>query len=169
MRTRPQDPKTTGQSEKLPNSRNCFACGVENPIGLKLVFHATSPESIECRYTAPEHFQGFPGVLHGGITATILDEVIGRVFMIDDPNRLMYTARLTTRYRKHIPVGQPLRIVGTKVRDRGRMAEAKAELYGPDGDLLAEAEGLLADAGFALKPDDLEALGWRVYADEELS
>lgn len=151
---------------KLPNSRACFACGVENPVGLNLSFYVIGPDSIECCFIAPDHFQGFPGVLHGGITATILDEVVGRVFMIDDPNRLMYTARLTTRYRKHVPVGQELRVVGTRLKDRGRMGEAKAEMYGPDGELLAEAEGLLADAGFAVRPEELETLGWRVYPDE---
>lgn len=153
---------------RLPNSRSCFACGVENAIGLNLVFTIVGPDSIECHFQAPEHFQGYPGVLHGGITATILDELVSRVYMIDEPNRLMYTARLTTRYRKHVPIGQPLRGVGIKVRDRGRMAEARAELYGPEGDLLAEAEALLADAGFTHKPDALEALGWRVLTDEEL-
>lgn len=151
---------------KLPNSRSCFACGVENPIGLNLTFHVTGPDTIECEFTAPPEYQGFPGVLHGGITATILDELVSRTYMIDDPNRLMYTARLTTRFRKHVPIGLLLRGVGTKVKDRGRMAEARAQLFGPDGDLLAEAEGLLADTGMALKQDELDALGWKVYPDE---
>ncbi|TAK12021.1 MAG: PaaI family thioesterase [Anaerolineae bacterium] len=151
---------------KLPNSRSCFACGAENSIGLNLTFHVTGPDTIECVFTALPEYQGFPGVLHGGITATILDELVSRTYMIDDPNRLMYTARLTTRFRKHVPIGQPLRGVGTKVKDRGRMAEARAQLFGPDGDLLAEAEGLLADIGMALKQDELDALGWKVYPDE---
>ncbi len=151
---------------KLPNSRACFACGVENPVGLKLAFYVVGPDLIECRFTAPEQFQGFPGVVHGGITATILDEAVSRAFMIDDPNRLMYTARLTTRYRKHVPIGAELRIVGIRLKDRGRMGEARAELFGPDGELLAEAEALLADAGLAKDSMELDKLGWQVYEDE---
>ena len=152
--------------EKLPNSRNCFACGLENPIGLKLTMYADLDSGgVTCDYTIPKIYEGFPGMAHGGIVATLLDEVISRVYMVGDHNRFMYTAKLTTRLRKHVPVEQPLHMVGAFIKDRGRKAEAEAKIFGPDGDLLAEGEALLV----ALPPEeiaeDLQELGWRVYPD----
>lgn len=152
--------------EKLPNSKNCFACGMENPIGLKLEMYADPVNGgVVCDYTIPKIYEGYPGVAHGGVVATILDEVISRVYMVDDHNRFMYTAKLSTRFRKHVPVKQPLHMTGQWIKDRGRVAEAKAAIFGPDGELLAEAEALL----IALPPEDialdLQELGWRVYPD----
>lgn len=155
---------------KLPNSRQCFVCGLENPIGLKLTFYKDGPDSVVCSYTVADQYQGYPGIVHGGIVTSILDEAVGRVFMIDDPNRFMYTARLTTRFRQHVPTNQPLKIIGQILKDRGRMAESKAQLFGPDGDLLAEAEALLvALPDDFVETSDMDALGWRVYPDEELT
>jgi acyl-coenzyme A thioesterase PaaI-like protein len=153
--------------EKLPNSKNCFACGMENPFGLKLAIYADHENGgVVCDYTVPKQFEGYPGIAHGGIVASLLDEVVSRVYMAGDHNRFMYTAKLTTRFRKHVPIEQPLHMTGAFIKDRGRTAEAKAFLYGPDGELLADAEALL----IALPADDrnavdLEELGWRVYPD----
>lgn len=157
-------------ANKLPNSKNCFACGMENPIGLKLQMYA-DPQTeggVVCEYTVPRVYEGYPGIVHGGVISTIMDEAVSRVFMLQDHNRFMYTARLTTKYRKHVPVEQPLRITGIVVKDRGRVAEARAAIYDASGELLAEGEALMV----ALPAEDLngvslDELGWRVYADTE--
>ena len=123
----------------------CFICGLENPVGLKLRIYEVEPGVIESEYTAPEHFQGYPGVLHGGIVATILDEISGRSHMgpVDHP-RFMFTAKLEVKYRRNVPTGKPLRIVGKAGRDRGRSAEAWSGIYdAASGELLAEANTLL--------------------------
>ena len=152
--------------DKLPNSKNCFACGLENPIGLKLTFYAQEDGSVEGHYTVPRQYEGYPGIAHGGIIASILDEAVSRVFMVADHNRFMYTGRLTTRLRRHVPVEQPLRIIAHAIRDRGRTAEARASIFGPDGELLAEAEALLvALPSEELGAADLQELGWKVYPD----
>ncbi len=150
------------------NSRFCFVCGMENPKGLHLKFYELSPGEVSAVYTVPEHFQGYPGVVHGGVVAAMLDEICGRAHMGGDPPRFMYTARLEVRYRQNVPVGVPLRLVGRAGKSRSRVATATGELYGPDGALLAEAEALLVNV-----PDevvgsvDLDALGWRVYEEAE--
>lgn len=155
---------------KLPNSKNCFACGMQNPIGLKLQMYADpdTPGGVVCYYTVPQVYEGYPGIVHGGVISTILDEAVSRAFMLADHNRFMYTARLTTKFRKHVPIGQPLRITGVAVKDRGRIAEARGAIYAADGELLAEGEALMV----ALPPEDLtdvnlDELGWRVYPDGE--
>ena len=152
-----------------PNSRMCFVCGLENPVGLRLRIYRTSPGEIEATFTAPAHFQGYPGVLHGGITASILDEICGRVHMGDDPlsPRFVYTAKLEVKYRRNVPVGVPLRVVGRAAKSKGRLAEGWAGIYDePSGELLAEGRAILIDVPRdSLDFSTLDELGWRVYPE----
>ena len=142
MQTRPN--KIIGQLQ--PNSRHCFVCGLENPVGLKLRIYQTEPGVIETMFTAPDHFQGYPGVLHGGIVASILDEISGRAHM-GDPSapKFMFTAKIEVKYRKNVPIGMPLKIIGKAGRSRGKMAEGWAGIYDEEGTLLAEATTLLVN------------------------
>ncbi len=151
---------------KQPNSRHCFVCGVENPYGLHLEFYETAPGEVTVEYVTPEHFQSYPGVVHGGIVASLVDEVLGRVHMGSDPEntRFMYTAKLTVQYRKNVPIGIPIKIVGRAGSSKSRTAKSTAEIYGPDGEILAEAEAILVDVpDEKLEAVDKDALGWKVY------
>ncbi|MBE0697563.1 MAG: PaaI family thioesterase [Anaerolineaceae bacterium] len=151
------------------NSKMCFICGLENPVGLKLRIYEVEPGVIESTYTAPAHFQGYPGVLHGGIVATILDEISGRAHMGPSENpRFMFTAKLEVKYRKNVPVGKPLKIVGKAGRDKGRSAEGWAGIYDAEtGELLAEGSTLLVNVPQErLGSADLAELGWKVYPEE---
>lgn len=151
---------------KQPNSKHCFVCGKENPYGLKLEFFETSPGEVEVDITVPEQYQGYPGVVHGGIVAAMLDEVTGRAHMDGDPPRFMFTARLEIHYRKNVPIGQPLHIVGRAGKSRERTAMASGQIFGPDGDLLVEAEALLVNVPEEITEQvDLDAIGWKVYPD----
>jgi uncharacterized protein (TIGR00369 family) len=144
----------------------CFVCGLDNQAGLRLVFYETGPDEVRAAYTPPEEFQGYPGVLHGGIVASLLDEAGGRVVMIGNHRRFMLTAKMEVRYRRPTPLGQRLTVVGRLVKMRGRLALARAELRLPDGSVTAEADLTLADLpGEELPEAELEALGWRVYDD----
>lgn len=147
-----------------PNSRHCFVCGLENQYGLKLRFRETGPGEVTAEYTVPEHFQGYPGVVHGGIITAMLDEVTGRAHINSKHTRFMFTAKMEIRFRKNVPVGQPLKIVGQIEKSKSRMASSIGKIFGPEGDLLAEAKALLVDLPEdQLKGVDLEALGWKVY------
>ncbi len=152
--------------EKQANSRACFVCGVENPLGLHLKFYETGPGEISVDFTPSEQYQGYPGVLHGGIVAAVLDETAGRAHMGGFPPRFMFTAKLEIRYRKNVPIGQPLKIVGKAGKDRGRIAESWAGIYDQDGALLAEADVVLVNLPEQVEPPQLEALGWKVYPDD---
>jgi uncharacterized protein (TIGR00369 family) len=152
---------------KQPNSRNCFVCGLENPVGLKLKIYQTEAGVIETMFTAPDHFQGYPGVLHGGIVASLLDEISGRVHM-GDPSapRFMFTAKMEVKYRKNVPIGKPLKIIGKAGKSRGKMAEGWAGIYDEAGTLLAEATTLLINVpADTLDISILGELGWKVYPD----
>ena len=153
--------------EKQPNSLYCFVCGLENTLGLKLAFYHTADGEVSADYTVSESYQGYPGVVHGGVVAAMLDEICGRSHMGVDPPRFMYTARLDIRYRKNVPVGQQLKLVGKAGKSKRRAATAHGAIYNPDGELLAEAEALLVDIPQETYYEvDLQALGWKVYPDD---
>ena len=151
---------------KQPNSRSCFVCGVENPFGLKLTFMETPEGEVFSKIRVPRQYEGYPGVVHGGITAAMLDEVVGRTAMVGNHNHFWVTAKLELRYRRPVPSETELTLRGRLVKSRGKVTVAHGELRLPDGDLAAEAEALLSDYDFGeLDPEQLEALGWKVYPD----
>ena len=135
-------------------------------LDFTLEFYETTPGEVVVEYTVPEQFQGYPGVVHGGVVAAMLDEVTGRVHMGGYPPRFMFTARLDIHYRKNVPIGKPLRIVGHAGKSRERTAIATGQIFGPDGELLAEAEAMLVNVPDGMVDKvDLEALGWKVDPD----
>ncbi len=153
---------------KQASSLHCFVCGVENDGGLHLSFYEPEPGQVRAEVLVPETFQGYPGVVHGGVVAAMLDEAAGRTWMGEEQPRFMVTARLNIRYRRPVPVGQKLLLIGRAGEDRGRIATATGKIFDETGELLAEAEVVLADIpadisrSFGDDPD-----GWRVYPDEE--
>jgi uncharacterized protein (TIGR00369 family) len=154
-------------NNKQPGSKNCFVCGRENPAGLKLDFYTPSPGHARTEIELPIKYEGYPGIVHGGIIAAILDETGGRAYM-DDQHPFMVTAQLNVRYRKPVPIETPLVVHGVATERQGRVSRAHSEIRNMEGEILAEAELVLVDipeeetAGI-----DLEALGWHVYPDKE--
>src|SRR5688572_5018171 len=151
-----------------PNSKYCFVCGLENPAGLHLHFYDNGADEVRALYTVDENYNSYPGVVHGGIVAAMLDEAAGRVIMARDVNRFMVTATLNIRYRKPVPTQTEVLITSKLVKDRGRMAQSHSEIRLLDGSVCAEAEATLvaisldqASGGF-----NMDELGWQVYPDE---
>jgi len=147
----------------------CFICGLENPVGLHLHIYEVEPGVVETTYMAPEHFQGYPGVLHGGIVGALIDEISGRAHMGSDPNnpRFMFTAKLEVKYRKNVPVGKPLRIIGKAGKSKSRSAEAWAGIYdAATNELLAEGNTLSINVpDEQLDKSRLGELGWKIYPE----
>lgn len=151
---------------KQPNSRNCFLCGMQNPIGLKLSFYEDGEHRVYAEFVPGEEHQGYPGVLHGGITCALLDETIGRTLVRDDIWAM--TVDLNVRFRKPVPLGQKLTVVGEMVRLRSRIMEGRGEIRLVDGSVAA-----IAQAKYIRLPDEQvaqfrEELGdWQVVPDED--
>ncbi len=126
-------------------SRMCFVCGRENPHGLHLTFYEDLTRGIVwSEVTLDEAYQGYPGIAHGGILATMLDEVAGRAINVGAEEDVFWvTARLEVRYRQPTPTGVPLRIEGRVLEQRARSARTSAAIYLPDGSVSAEAEALI--------------------------
>ena len=159
----------TQTRKRQPNSRHCFICGMENPVGLHLHIYETAPGEVESSYVAPDHFQGYPGVLHGGIVAALIDEISGRAHMGSDlmEPRFMFTAKLEVKYRKNVPTGKLLKIIGKAGKSKSRYAEAWAGIYDDKTDeLLAEGNTLLINVpADQFDRSRLSELGWKVYPE----
>ena len=146
-----------------PNSEMCFVCGRSNPVGLYMKFFDNGKDDVISDYTVASKYQGFPGVVHGGVSAAMLDEAVGRIAMIGDHHRFMMSVRLQVKYRHPVPVETPLRVVGRIVRMRGRLALARGEIVLPDGTVACDAEMSLANVPAEYRPDiDSDELGWRI-------
>ena len=91
-------------------------------------------------FTPPDYLQGYPGHVHGGGIATMLDEAMG--WAVYQQGIWAMTARFTIRFRGSVRLGEQVTVSGWVTRDRGRFLEMRSELRSPQGDLLAEAEGL---------------------------
>ena len=116
----------------------CFACGKDNPIGLKLKFQELGDFYI-AEFTPQILYQGYPDILHGGITATILDEAMGQYLFYK--GLIALTAELNVRFKKEIPVEKPITICAKIHNQRSRMIEMSAEIKLENGVIAAEAIG----------------------------
>jgi acyl-coenzyme A thioesterase PaaI-like protein len=124
--------------KQLNNSKMCLVCGTENPFGFNARFYQTDSDEVLGVFTAKDVHQGFPQRIHGGMIASILDEIIGRAQNIKDPEGWAVTVDLRIRYRKPVPLGVELKVLGRMTKDRKRMFEGTAEIYLPDGTVAAE-------------------------------
>ena len=120
----------------------CFACGKRNPYGLHMHFRQEQ-ESIVCDFTPRAEHQGFPGVIHGGIVASVLDEALNRTSMLGNPPAWTMTGRLEVRYRRNVPFGHVLRVRAKLTTQRGRLLTATGviTLAEDESVVLAEAQG----------------------------
>ena len=126
--------------KELPHTHSCFVCGESNAIGLKLRFE-TDEHIVRTRFTPlPEHI-GFKQVVHGGIIATLLDEIMVWACAVQT-KRFAYCAEMTVRFLKPLRPGEEAVATGELTANRReKIFEAKAELKNQAGELLASATG----------------------------
>ena len=120
----------------------CFACGQRNPYGLHMIFQQDG-DSIMCDFMPQVEHQGFPGIIHGGIVASVLDEALNRTSMLGNPPAWTMTGRLEVRYRRNVPYGPLLRVRAKLKSQRGRLLTATGILTLAEDEamVLAEAQG----------------------------
>lgn len=149
---------------RQPTSLACFACGRNNPVGLHLEwFNNYDENQVETTFTLDDNYCSYPGTMHGGIIATILDETSGRAILLDnDFNRLMVTLKMEMVYKKNTPTNTPLKAVGRVLKDSGSRAQVEGEIILPDGTVSAKCTSILYKIPQAVKDK------WGPEADEWL-
>jgi len=124
------------------DDRACFVCGEKNPIGLKLRLR-TDPErgmsAVEVAFA--DHFQGWAGVVHGGLLATVLDEAM--IYAAGAKGHKCVTGEITIRYVKPVSTGVPYSLEGRFIEDQGRIVLAESALRDGEGAEVAKATGKL--------------------------
>jgi uncharacterized protein (TIGR00369 family) len=124
-----------------PHSSNrCFGCGGANPRGMRLAFEQDDvARRIRGVFRVGQDYQGGPGFVHGGIVATLLDEVMAKVNRF--AQEIAMTAELTVEYKKPVPTDEDLIVEGWEVERKGRARLRHGEIRDTSGALLARARG----------------------------
>ena len=119
-------------------------------------------------FTPCDEHQGYPGRLHGGICAAILDETIGRAIMIMQDDIWGVTVEFKIRYKKPVPIGEELRVVGRITKDSRRLFEGTGEILLPDGEVAVEGFGKYIKLPLDDIADfDFEEQEWKTITDED--
>ena len=125
-------------------AHRCFACGELNAQGIRMPLHM-EPDRAWSDLALDPAFQGWEGIAHGGIIATLLDEAMA--WAIASREAFGFTARMSIEYHRPVPVGVPLRVEGRVVEAKRRILRTEAAVLDPaTGDAYAVAEGVYVTA-----------------------
>jgi len=153
-------------AKKQHNSRMCFVCGRSNAAGLQASFYEMEDGCLVCLFTPQVEHQSYPGRLHGGIASTILDETIGRAIMIGSGGDVWgVTLELTVEYKKPVPLGGELRVIGRITGESSRFFSGSGEILLPGGEIAVLARGRYMKVPIEKIADfDAAEFGWEVIA-----
>ncbi|MGA2642549.1 MAG: PaaI family thioesterase [Spirochaetia bacterium] len=156
-------------SAKQQNTRMCIVCGLKNPAGLRAAFYELDSGELMSIFSAREDLQSYPGRLHGGISAAILDETIGRAILTRSHGDVWgVTVEFTTRFRKTVPTTGTLRVVGRIVKEGSRFFEGTGELLLEDGSVAVEGRGRYIKMPLdKIGEFDRDAWEWKVVPRED--
>jgi uncharacterized protein (TIGR00369 family) len=124
-----------------PNPKNgCFGCGGANERGMQLTFEQDdAARKIRGVFRIPPDYQGGTGFVHGGIVATLLDEVMAKVSRFEKDYAV--TGSLTVEYLKPVPVGEEITVEGWETGREGRVRTRAGEIRNSAGVVLARGTG----------------------------
>jgi uncharacterized protein (TIGR00369 family) len=149
---------------KQPNSKMCLVCGLKNAGGVHASFHELETGELVALFTARDEHQSYPGRVHGGVITALLDETIGRAIMTSNqPDFWGVTVEFTTKFKKPVPIGVELRVVGRITSEEGRLFCGTGEILLPGGEVAASGEGKYLKLPLDRIADfDAEEQEWRV-------
>jgi uncharacterized protein (TIGR00369 family) len=135
-----------------PNAANgCFVCGGANSRGMHLEFEQDdAAKRIRGRFQLSADYQGAAGFVHGGVIATLLDEVMSKANRFRKARAV--TAELNVEYLKPVPVGADLIVEGWETDAKGRNLFLQGEIRDAAGNLLARGRGRFVDLDAARDP-----------------
>ncbi|MBN1334210.1 MAG: PaaI family thioesterase [Synergistales bacterium] len=137
--------------EKLESSRGCFVCGnpeLENPRSLGVViFWDTDKKTTVIPIHPDNTWNGYPGVVHGGIIAAVMDDAMAwSVFKTS--GKWGVTAKMSLRYRKAMKTGVEYTVKGKVTSITGKKVATESVIFDYEGNKIAESNAL-----FILNPN----------------
>ncbi len=124
---------------EIQNDDSCLLCGKNNAFGLKLHFDIDKEtKTAKAKVIVPKMFNGFNGVVHGGITCALLDEI--GFYACRSLNVVTVTISLNTKFKAPVPIETELLLRGKVIKERSRSIQTFSELILGDK-ILASAEG----------------------------
>ena len=133
----------------------CFVCGERNEHGLKARFYFDGEKAVS-ELTAGAAFEGYAGIYHGGVTASMLDEIMIKAILAGEI--YVVTVEMTVRYHKAVRVGDRLTFTGWISGRKGRVFFTEGQAVGSDGSVYATATGKYVEAKPALREELLKSL-----------
>jgi acyl-coenzyme A thioesterase PaaI-like protein len=130
--------------KQLPEHGSCFLCGSENPYNPGLRWFVDEKGAVSSEFTLTISQQGPPGYAHGGLSAAVLDEVMGAA--VWQAGYTVAAAKIEVNYRKPVPLYVQINTQGHITRRKGRKIYTHGEICLPDGTLLVEGKGLFITA-----------------------
>lgn len=131
-------PEPASIDSEIDNPSNCFGCAAHNPIGLRLVFEERG-SGFATRLTLGADYESFPGVIHGGIVATVLDETLAQA-VYRGGWISAFTTGLRIRYGRPMETGVEYTAYAEITKRDEHSVRASGEImYGRD--LVAAADG----------------------------
>ena len=122
---------------EILDDNHCFVCGALNMNGLRVRPLIDAPnQSATMRLSIPRDFQGWQGIVHGGILATLLDETCA--YAAKGLVAHVVTIEMTVRYKKPVPLETELLVTATVVSRHRKIIEVKGQIE-IGGELYAEA------------------------------
>lgn len=121
----------------IEEAKMCFACGPENPLGLRIHF-ALADGICTGEFQPTANHVGYENTVHGGIIFSALDDVMANVLYLQ--NIKAHTARCEIRYRQALAVGDRIFLRGWIENQRKRLVLLRGEARLADGTLIADAE-----------------------------
>ncbi|MEG0051475.1 MAG: PaaI family thioesterase [Terrisporobacter sp.] len=122
-------------------SSHCVVCGIDNDLGLKANFYELENNELVAICDTKEWHQSYPGRMHGGMSAALLDETIGRAITIVDGEVWGVTVSLDIKYKKPVPTDCTVKVVGRITKENRKLFEGTGEIILPNGDIAVTATG----------------------------
>ena len=120
---------------------NCLVCGKDNPIGYHTQFLNLDDGRCLAIFKPHHNLQSYPDRLHGGVSCTLMDELLSRAIQVSKPKQLSVTLDLKVRFRAPLPLNGEICAVSWIVKDRAKTYDAAGEVILPDGTVALEATG----------------------------
>lgn len=126
-------------TNKQNNGKNCVVCGDHNEFSLNARFYDLDSGEMAAVFHTRDWHQSYPGRVHGGMAAAVLDELMGRAICVDEPGTWSVTVDLNVKYKAPVPTDSELTAVARVVKNNRKIFESEGEIYLDDGKVAVKA------------------------------